>query len=104
MPRLAARTLLSFAEAAGQSSERRGQPLPQVSRTGIGARVEQQPGGRDGVALRVAPSDGESWATGDGGPEVAGRTADLLWWLLGRGDGAGVTSSEGQLPDLGKWA
>ena len=60
--------------------------------------------GRDGVALRVAPSDGESWATGDGGPEVSGRTADLLWWLLGRGDGAGVTSSEGQLPDLGKWA
>ena len=59
---------------------------------------------RDGVALRVAPHDGESWAAGDGGTEVSGRTADLLWWLLGRGDGAGVTSSEGQLPDLGKWA
>lgn len=59
---------------------------------------------RDGVALRVSPSDGGAWATGDGGPEVSGSTADLLWWLLGRGDGSGVTSSEGQLPDLGKWA
>jgi maleylpyruvate isomerase len=59
---------------------------------------------RGGVALRVSPSDGEGWATGEGGPEVSGSTADILWWLLGRGAGSGVTCSEGQLPDLGKWA
>ncbi len=59
---------------------------------------------RDGVALTVSPSDSESWTTGSDGPEVSGRTADLLWWLLGRGDGEGVTCSGAQLPELGKWA
>ncbi len=57
-----------------------------------------------GVSLRVTPVDGQPWSTGSGGPEVSGSTADLLWWLLGRGDGTGVTCSEGQLPDLGRWA
>ena len=59
---------------------------------------------RDGVALRVSPSDAEPWSTRDDGPQVSGSTAELLWWLLGRGGGSGGTCSEGQVPDLGKWA
>ena len=51
MPRLAPRTLLALAEAAGQRGERRGQPLPQVPRGRVGTRVEEQPGGGDGVTL-----------------------------------------------------
>ena len=47
---------------------------------------------------------GESREIGTGGPTVSGSTADVLWWLLGRGGGTGVTCSSGQLPDLGKWA
>lgn len=59
---------------------------------------------RAGTALSVRPRDGDPWSTGTGGPEISGRTADVLWWLLGRGSGEGVTCSEGQLPELGKWA
>jgi maleylpyruvate isomerase len=35
---------------------------------------------------------------------VAGATADVVWWLLGRGSGDGLRCSAGQLPELGKWA
>jgi maleylpyruvate isomerase len=35
---------------------------------------------------------------------VAGLTADVVWWLLGRGSGEGLRCSTGQLPELGKWA
>ena len=52
VPRLAARALLALAEAAGQRGERRGQALPQVAGGRVGAGVEEQPGRRDGVALR----------------------------------------------------
>ena len=57
----------------------------------------------DGVAVRWRADDtGETWATGDG-PEVTGRAADLVWWLLGRGAGEGLACSDGQLPDIGRW-
>jgi maleylpyruvate isomerase len=36
----------------------------------------------------------------EGGAVVEGPPADLAWWLLGRGDGAGLT---GDLPALGPW-
>ena len=56
------------------------------------------------VAVRCRATDtGASFSTGDG-PEVTGTAADLLWWLLGRGDGAGLASSDGRLPELGRWA
>jgi maleylpyruvate isomerase len=59
----------------------------------------------DGVRLRWTATDtGESWAAGDDGPEVTGAAADLLWWLLGRGSGEGLASSEGPLPSIGRWA
>ncbi len=50
-----------------------------------------------------ATDTGSAWTTGEG-PEVTGGAADLVWWLLGRGNGEGLTCSEGRLPELGRWA
>jgi maleylpyruvate isomerase len=46
---------------------------------------------------------GETIHVGEGGPEVSGHSADLVWWLIGRGSGEGLVSSTGSLPDLGRW-
>lgn len=44
------------------------------------------------------------WKLGEGqGPEIHGTVGDLAWWLVGRGGGRGLTSSSGELPDLGRW-
>ncbi len=44
------------------------------------------------------------WKFGEGqGPEIHGTAGDLAWWLVGRGGGRGLTSSSGELPDLGRW-
>jgi len=44
------------------------------------------------------------WKFGPGrGPEIIGTTADLAWWLIGRGDGSGLVSSAGVRPELTKW-
>ena len=57
-----------------------------------------------GSRLRWSATDiGETWETG-AGPEVTGTAADLVWWLLGRGNGEGLTCSDGRLPELGRWA
>jgi maleylpyruvate isomerase len=40
---------------------------------------------------------------GDGGPRVVGTAADLGWWLTGRGNGDGLTSEGGELPQIGAW-
>lgn len=57
-----------------------------------------------GPALHCYATDtGERWSSGDG-PQVTGRSADLLWWLLGRGSGEHLQSSHGTLPELGRWA
>jgi maleylpyruvate isomerase len=42
-------------------------------------------------------------ATGAGGPRVSGATADVVWWLLGRGAGERLACSDDRLPDLGRW-
>jgi maleylpyruvate isomerase len=56
-----------------------------------------------GLALRWRTTDtGETWESPV--PEVSGSSGDLLWWLLGRGSGDGLTSSTGSLPALGSWA
>lgn len=44
-----------------------------------------------------------TWSYGAGGPTVSGRGSDLGWWLTGRGDGAGLTSDGGALPQIGTW-
>lgn len=40
---------------------------------------------------------------GDGGPLVTGDAAPLGWWLTGRGDGEGLESDSGTLPEVGTW-
>ena len=47
---------------------------------------------------------GGLWKFGEGqGPEIHGSVGDLAWWLVGRGDGQGLTCSAGELPVLGRW-
>lgn len=68
-------------------------------------RVERDRDRAEGpsVALRSTATD-RLWTFGKGpGPVIAGTETDLAWWALGRGDGAGLVSSTGELPDLGKW-
>ena len=51
-----------------------------------------------------ASDTGRTWVIGTGGdPVVSGSGADLAWWLTGRGDGEGLTSSTGTLPDVPAW-
>ncbi len=55
------------------------------------------------AVLRSTDTDG-LWKIGPGqGPEVSGPAAALAWWLLGRGEGAGLVSSAGTVPELTRW-
>jgi maleylpyruvate isomerase len=50
---------------------------------------------------------GETISFGDAdcaGPEIAGPSADLAWWLVGRGTGEALVSTSGSLPDIGRWS
>lgn len=46
-----------------------------------------------------------TWHYGDGGggPAVTGTSAAIGWWLTGRGDGEGLTSDTGTLPEVESW-
>lgn len=56
------------------------------------------------AGFRVNATDlDRAWLVGEGGPTVSGTAADLGWWLTGRGDGAGLTSDDGELPGIGAW-
>ena len=54
------------------------------------------------VALTLEDRD-RHIVIGDGGPHVRGATADVVWWLLGRGSGERLACSEPRLPELGRW-
>jgi len=55
-------------------------------------------------SFTARPADVDrSWTFGSGGPAVFGPAAALGWWLTGRGDGEGVTSESGELPQIGAW-
>ena len=58
-----------------------------------------------GTALTLELTDRgtRTVTTGPGGPLVSGATADVVWWLLGRGSGDRLACSEDRLPDLGRW-
>jgi maleylpyruvate isomerase len=58
----------------------------------------------DTSPFTVRPTDVvRTWSVGAEHPVVAGTAADLAWWLLGRGDGEGLTCEAGELPRLGPW-
>ena len=62
-----------------------------------------------GPGFRWRTSDtGESWSSATtGDPDVVtveGPSAELVWWLLGRGSGTRLTSSSGVLPEIGTWS
>jgi maleylpyruvate isomerase len=59
--------------------------------------------GDDGSFRAHASDLGRTWTFGSGGPTVSGTGAALGWWLTGRGDGAGLTSVGGELPQVGAW-
>lgn len=47
-----------------------------------------------------------SWhlgATDAASPRVTGPVHRIAWWVTGRGDGEGLTSTTGVLPRIGKW-
>jgi maleylpyruvate isomerase len=54
-------------------------------------------------AFAVHATDlGRTWAVAANEPTVSGTTADLGWWLIGRGSSDDL-SCEGGLPELGPW-
>lgn len=60
----------------------------------------------DGPAMVLRPTDAEGlWKYGvqGQGPTVEGRACDLAWWVLGRGEGAGLTTDADRLPELRPW-
>lgn len=57
---------------------------------------------KTGPDMRLRTPDGDV-LLGDGdGPVVTGSRVDLTWWLLGRGQGEGLTADPA-LPTLGSW-
>ena len=61
------------------------------------------PAGGPSMVLSATDVDG-LWKLGPGpGPEIRGAVGDLAWWLVGRGEGRGLTSSTGELPVIGRW-
>lgn len=48
---------------------------------------------------------GRSWRVGDGEPRqvVSGDAAPLVWWLSGRGEGVGLQTDQGELPEVPRW-
>ena len=73
------------------------------SRDLIGRRQDEL--GLDGPSMVLTSTDVEGlWKFGSGpGPEIAGTAGDLAWWLVGRGGGAGLVSSTGELPQIARW-
>lgn len=52
--------------------------------------------------LTLVSNDERHWKVRGGGQVVSGPAPALLGWLIGRTDGAGLTT-EGELPKLGAW-
>ncbi len=60
----------------------------------------------DGPAMVLRSTDtGGVWKYGvqGQGATIEGRSCDLAWWVIGRGDGSGLTSDSDVLPSLAKW-
>lgn len=59
-------------------------------------------GKTEAFSIRAEDLD-RSWSLGADAPVVSGTAADLGWWLIGRGHGERLTSTETDLPHLGPW-
>jgi maleylpyruvate isomerase len=60
----------------------------------------------DGPSMVLRSTDtGGLWKYGvpGQGPSIQGRACDLAWWVVGRGDGSGLSADTNTLPDLGPW-
>lgn len=60
----------------------------------------------EGPGLHLDPDDLEGhWLIGpsEDAPLVTGPAAYMAWWLIGRGNGEGLTPVEGALPTIGAW-
>ena len=58
----------------------------------------------DSPAFAVRATDlGRDWVLGAAEPIVRGTASALAWWLIGRGEGEGLTAEPGPLPALGPW-
>lgn len=68
------------------------------------SRVREDRAGGPSMRLRSSDTDG-LWEYGNPaeGPRITGRSVDLAWWVLGRGDGSGLVSDTESLPAMGKW-
>ena len=57
--------------------------------------------------FHLVPSDldgsREVGSVGPDAPAISGTAADAVWWLSGRGDGTGMSSERGDLPQIGAW-
>jgi len=76
---------------------------PTFSARLIGAMTKE--GLDDPLTVHAADLD-RSWhlgPEGQGGATVTGTAADLGWWMTGRGDGASLTSTNGELPRIEAW-
>jgi maleylpyruvate isomerase len=73
------------------------------SRDLIARRLDEL--GLDGPSMVLSSTDVDGlWKFGAGaGPEVTGTAGELAWWLVGRGGGAGLVSSTGELPQIARW-
>ncbi len=55
------------------------------------------------LVLTDVGRDREIGSVGPDAPVVRGTAADAAWWLSGRGDGTGMSSDRGGLPQIGAW-
>jgi len=55
------------------------------------------------MTVHAADLDRTWHIQGQGGPTVTGSAADLAWWLTGRGNGDGLASDDGALPEIESW-
>jgi maleylpyruvate isomerase len=76
---------------------------PDFTRLLIDRRANELSDKRHGMVWRLTDL-GETVVVGAGGPEISGASADLVWWLIGRGDGADLSVEDGDLPTIGPWA
>jgi maleylpyruvate isomerase len=60
----------------------------------------------EGPAMVLRSTDtGGLWKYGVAGqgPTIEGPSSALAWWVLGRGDGSGLSTDADVLPELGRW-